>query len=132
MMATCLLLSHCCCHFAITNNKVCQCACKPSISHMFNTCLLLGHCCCHFANTSNKVCQRACRISIFHMFNTCLLLSNTGSVVYDGPQQLVLDYMAALHFACPAGENVADFLLDVTAGKESTYRRRHGARLVLD
>jgi hypothetical protein len=50
------------------------------------------------------------------MFDTCLLLSNTGHVVYDGPQKLVLDYMGALNFLCPRGENVADFLLDVTAG----------------
>jgi hypothetical protein len=51
------------------------------------------------------------------MFDTCLLLSNSGRVVYDGPQQLVLAYMQRLSFACPPNENVADFLLDVTAGE---------------
>ncbi|WIA37755.1 hypothetical protein OEZ86_014631 [Tetradesmus obliquus] len=59
------------------------------------------------------------RVSIFRMFNSCLLLSNSGRVVYDGPQQLVLAYMESLSFACPEGENVADFLLDVTAGTVS-------------
>jgi hypothetical protein len=55
------------------------------------------------------------------MFDTCLLLSNTGRVVYDGPQQLVVDYMHFLDFECPPGENVADFLLDVTAGETAIW-----------
>jgi len=51
------------------------------------------------------------------MFDTCLLLGSNGHVVYSGPQRLVQLYMAFLGFYIPPRENLADFLLDVTAGK---------------
>lgn len=57
-----------------------------------------------------------CRISIFNLFDSCLLLGGNGHVVYSGPQSLALAYMAFLGFYCPAGENAADFLLDVITG----------------
>lgn len=67
-------------------------------------CILPVLCCCH-------------RCSIFNMFDTCLLLGSNGHVVYSGPQRLVQLYMAFLGFYIPPRENLADFLLDVTAGK---------------
>jgi hypothetical protein len=56
------------------------------------------------------------RCSIFNMFDTTLLLGSNGNVVYSGPQRLALSYMAFLGFRSPPNENLADFLLDVTAG----------------
>jgi hypothetical protein len=50
------------------------------------------------------------------MFDTTLLLGSNGNVVYSGPQRLALSYMAFLGFRSPPNENLADFLLDVTAG----------------
>jgi hypothetical protein len=51
------------------------------------------------------------------MFDSCLLLGSSGNVVYSGPQRLAQSYMAFLGFYIPPNENLADFLLDVTAGK---------------
>lgn len=52
------------------------------------------------------------------MFDSCLLLGSNGNVVYSGPQHLAQSYMAFLGFYIPPMENLADFLLDVTAGEQ--------------
>jgi hypothetical protein len=52
------------------------------------------------------------------MFDSCLLLGSNGNVVYSGPQRLAQSYMAFLGFYIPPNENLADFLLDVTAGEQ--------------
>jgi hypothetical protein len=51
------------------------------------------------------------------MFDSCMLLGGDGHVVYCGPQRLALPYMAFLGFYIPPNENIADFLMDVTAGE---------------
>jgi hypothetical protein len=53
------------------------------------------------------------------MFDSCLLLGSDGNVVYSGPQRLAQSYMAFLGFYIPPNENLADFLLDVTSGKQT-------------
>jgi hypothetical protein len=65
-----------------------------------------------------------CRCSIFNMFDSCLLLGSDGNVVYSGPQRLAQSYMAFLGFYIPPNENLADFLLDVTSGKQDSSDRR--------
>ena len=61
-----------------------------------------------------------CRCSIFDMFDSCLLLGSNGNVVYSGPQRMAQAYMAFLGFYNQANENLADFLLDVTAGGQGS------------
>lgn len=56
------------------------------------------------------------------MFDSCLLLGSNGNVVYSGPQRLAQSYMAFLGFYNQANENLADFLLDVTAGGQQPQR----------
>lgn len=68
------------------------------------------------------------RCSIFNMFDSCFLLSNSGYVVYAGPQHLALHYLAFVGFYKPAEENTADFLMDVIAGKSSQVLCCHTAR----
>jgi hypothetical protein len=51
------------------------------------------------------------------MFDSCLLLGSSGNVVHSGPQRLAQSYMALLGFYIPSNENLAEFLLPVTAGK---------------
>lgn len=65
------------------------------------------------------------------MFDSCLLLGSDGNVVYSGPQRLAQSYMAFLGFYIPPNENLADFLLDVTSGKQdsSNGSNRSMARL---
>lgn len=77
-------------------------------------CLTLYHCLLTHVHVLVPM-QR--RWSIFNLFDSCLLLSSNGHVVYAGPQSLALHYMAFLGFYISPGENVADFLMDVIAGR---------------
>ncbi|KJE90634.1 breast cancer resistance protein [Capsaspora owczarzaki ATCC 30864] len=52
------------------------------------------------------------RSNIFHMFDQLLLMSQ-GSPVYYGSASSVGRYFAQQGYECPAGFNIADFILDV-------------------
>lgn len=56
------------------------------------------------------------------MFDSCLLLSSNGHVVYSGPRDLSLHYMAFVGFYKQPEENTADFLMDVIAGGSAEYK----------
>jgi hypothetical protein len=70
------------------------------------------------------------RCSIFKMFDSCMLLGSDGNVVYCGPQRLALPYMAFLGFYIPANENIADFLMDITAGEGGGGQHTHTTKHV--
>ncbi|KAL9655604.1 hypothetical protein ABK040_002268 [Willaertia magna] len=56
------------------------------------------------------------RFEIFNMFDTLLLLGKGGKTVYLGKVSEVGKYFEELGFKCPPGTNLADFVIDVTAG----------------
>lgn len=62
------------------------------------------------------------------MFDSCLLLSSNGHVVYSGPQNMAMHYMAFIGFYKPVEENTADFLMDVIAG---TSNMRYNTQLAV-
>ncbi|KNE55746.1 hypothetical protein AMAG_01623 [Allomyces macrogynus ATCC 38327] len=55
------------------------------------------------------------RSDIFTMFDQLLLLSK-GHMMYSGPALAAGNHFANLGFPCPAGYNIADFLIDLTMG----------------
>ena len=63
---------------------------------------------------------------IFDLFNAVILLGAGGRMVYHGPVDGALDYFTALGYTLPLGESVADWLIDISTGRESVDRRSHG------
>ena len=57
------------------------------------------------------------RWSVFRSFSHCLLLARGGKPVYLGLTRTIQGYFEALGFALPAGENVADWFIDIVSGQ---------------
>jgi ABC-type multidrug transport system ATPase subunit len=53
----------------------------------------------------------------FELFDELILLSE-GQIVYQGPRDLVLDFLHSMGFKCPERKGVADFLQEVTSRKD--------------
>lgn len=66
------------------------------------------------------------RSNIISLFDQLLLLA-AGRTVYSGPFYKVVDYFASLGHLCPRGFNVADYLIDLTALKNSDVSRDESA-----
>jgi ABC-type multidrug transport system ATPase subunit len=58
------------------------------------------------------------RSNIYTMFDKLLLLAS-GNMVYSGPANFTTDYLDSIDHPCPAGFNVADYLLDWTQEPQS-------------
>lgn len=61
------------------------------------------------------------RYTVFTTFATLLLLAPGGRTLYIGDTVNVQEYFVRLGFPFPVGENVADWMLDVAAGKNPRY-----------
>ncbi|XP_077211685.1 pleiotropic drug resistance protein 1-like [Tasmannia lanceolata] len=53
----------------------------------------------------------------YDLFDDIILLSE-GEIVYQGPRENVLEFFESLGFKCPERKGVADFLQEVTSGKD--------------
>jgi len=53
---------------------------------------------------------------IFELFDSLILLGVGGNLVYHGAVDNALQYFEDLHFHLPAGESVADWLIDISSG----------------
>ncbi|TMW67500.1 hypothetical protein Poli38472_011120 [Pythium oligandrum] len=58
---------------------------------------------------------------VFGLFDEVMLL-NKGEVMYHGPREQVASYFESLGFVCPAGRDVADFLLDLGTSRQHQYQ----------
>ena len=56
---------------------------------------------------------------IFDLFHSVLLLGVGGRMVYHGPVDDALTYFSALGYQLPPGESVADWLIDISTGREA-------------
>eukprot|EP00668_Euglena_longa_P014892 GGOE01018927.1.p1 GENE.GGOE01018927.1~~GGOE01018927.1.p1 ORF type:complete len:923 (+),score=223.20 GGOE01018927.1:103-2871(+) len=70
------------------------------------------------------------RYAIFTLFDHLILLGFGGHAIYVGPPSGVVEYFLRLGFPFPAGENPADYMLDVASGAvsacgDSKLRPRH-------
>lgn len=54
---------------------------------------------------------------IFDLFDSVLLLGVGGRMVYHGPVDESLTYFSSLGYQLPAGESVADWLIDISTGR---------------
>jgi len=52
--------------------------------------------------------------NIISLFNQLVLLGGEGRLIYSGPFDACNDYFAQIGHPCPAGYNIADFLIDLT------------------
>lgn len=75
-----------------------------------------------------KNCQRTIILTIHQpqsnivsMFDQLVLLGNGGRLIYSGPFEACHEYFAQIGHPCPAGYNIADFLIDLTM----KYRSNH-------
>lgn len=57
------------------------------------------------------------RSNIVSLFDKLILLAK-GQLVFSGPSLEAADFFRELGYACPAGYNVADYLIDLTMSKE--------------
>ncbi|XWS66293.1 hypothetical protein CRYUN_Cryun05aG0187100 [Craigia yunnanensis] len=53
----------------------------------------------------------------YDLFDDIILLSE-GKIVYQGPRENVLEFFESVGFKCPERKGVADFLQEVTSGKD--------------
>lgn len=53
----------------------------------------------------------------YELFDDIILLSE-GQIVYQGPREAALEFLALMGFHCPYRKNVADFLQEVTSKKD--------------
>ena len=76
----------------------------------------------HIMETVQKLAQEGCSIlcaihqpreKIFNLFDKCILLSK-GETSYYGPRAEVGQFFGDMGLPCPADDNLADFLLDMT------------------
>jgi ABC-type multidrug transport system ATPase subunit len=65
------------------------------------------------------------RFEIFDMFEQLLLLGKGGKTCYLGPVKQVKQYFEKLGFLFPAQVNVADYLMDITAGNALPHNYSH-------
>ncbi|CAE8641796.1 unnamed protein product [Polarella glacialis] len=56
------------------------------------------------------------RFCIYNMFDQVILLAQGGQSIYHGSPSAAVGYLDQLGYSLPEGENVADFLLDVSSG----------------
>lgn len=56
------------------------------------------------------------RAFIFELFDAIVLLGLGGNMVYHGPVQGCISYFTNLGYVLPQGENVADWLIDISSG----------------
>ena len=56
------------------------------------------------------------RKTIVELFDSIILLGIGGKMVYHGPVNKVEDYFSNLRYYLPVGENVADWLIDISSG----------------
>eukprot|EP00529_Nitzschia_sp_RCC80_P002293 CAMPEP_0113480212 /NCGR_PEP_ID=MMETSP0014_2-20120614/21752_1 /TAXON_ID=2857 /ORGANISM="Nitzschia sp." /LENGTH=1932 /DNA_ID=CAMNT_0000373621 /DNA_START=203 /DNA_END=6001 /DNA_ORIENTATION=- /assembly_acc=CAM_ASM_000159 len=54
---------------------------------------------------------------IFDLFDSLVLLGVGGRMVYHGPTDKAEAYFNRLHYTLPAGESVADWLIDISSGR---------------
>mmetsp|Transcript_31805 Transcript_31805/g.77040 ORF Transcript_31805/g.77040 Transcript_31805/m.77040 type:complete len:1246 (-) Transcript_31805:208-3945(-) len=54
---------------------------------------------------------------IFDLFDALVLLGVGGNTVYSGPAKGAYDYFVGLDYVLPAGEALADWLIDISAGQ---------------
>jgi ABC-type multidrug transport system ATPase subunit len=54
---------------------------------------------------------------IFELFDSLILLGVGGKMVYHGPVSGVETYFTNLHYVLPAGESIADWLIDISSGR---------------
>ncbi|CAJ1948621.1 unnamed protein product [Cylindrotheca closterium] len=54
---------------------------------------------------------------IFDLFDCLVLLGVGGNTVYSGPAKGAYNYFSALDYVLPAGEALADWLIDISAGQ---------------
>lgn len=54
---------------------------------------------------------------IFELFDSLILLGVGGKMVYHGPTSFAEDYFNKLHYNLPAGESIADWLIDISSGR---------------
>jgi ABC-type multidrug transport system ATPase subunit len=57
------------------------------------------------------------RYEIFASFDDLLVLGKGGRTVYIGPCDVAIDYFEGMGFRCPPRVNIADFIMDIAAGK---------------
>ena len=55
---------------------------------------------------------------IFDLFDSLILLGVGGRMVYHGPTSQAKDYFYGLDYVLPPGESVADWLIDISSGRE--------------
>ncbi|KAJ0075263.1 hypothetical protein Patl1_34349 [Pistacia atlantica] len=53
----------------------------------------------------------------YDLFDDIILLSE-GQIIYQGPREQVLEFFESMGFKCPERKGVADFLQEVTSGKD--------------
>ena len=54
---------------------------------------------------------------IYDLFDSLVLLGVGGRMVYHGPTDKAEAYFNRLHYTLPAGESVADWLIDISSGR---------------
>ena len=54
---------------------------------------------------------------IFQMFDSLFLLGEGGKIAYHGPTDKVHDYFRNLEYVLPAGESLANWLIDISSGQ---------------
>lgn len=54
---------------------------------------------------------------IYDLFDSLVLLGVGGRMVYHGPTDKAEAYFNRLHYSLPAGESVADWLIDISSGR---------------
>jgi ABC-type multidrug transport system ATPase subunit len=54
---------------------------------------------------------------IFDLFDDLILLGVGGKIVYNGPTEGAQGYVERLNYRLPAGDSVADWLIDVSSGR---------------
>ena len=54
---------------------------------------------------------------IFDLFDSLILLGVGGRTIYHGPTHLAEPYFTGLNYVVPPGENVADWLIDISSGR---------------
>eukprot|EP00592_Proboscia_alata_P005780 CAMPEP_0194371264 /NCGR_PEP_ID=MMETSP0174-20130528/19658_1 /TAXON_ID=216777 /ORGANISM="Proboscia alata, Strain PI-D3" /LENGTH=412 /DNA_ID=CAMNT_0039149219 /DNA_START=1244 /DNA_END=2479 /DNA_ORIENTATION=+ len=53
---------------------------------------------------------------VFDAFDRVIVLAKGGNTVYEGPARCALQYFEGLGYDLPLGENVADWLVDISTG----------------
>lgn len=66
---------------------------------------------------------------LFANFDSMVLLARGGYVVYNGPANLIGQYLREKGYSCPENVNIADFVLDVVSVHVSETRESSQARV---